>query len=129
MVTKPGRTTDPRLDPRALASRVLLVALIAIAPVTLVTLAHAGPPDPSWVQGIYDDADHDDVAIFLTSETGEVRVATTPPRHPRRRPALAPPTERACPVGTVFRDPEPPPACLVVPPFGRIEVTITGDTW
>jgi hypothetical protein len=26
--------------------------LVAIAPLTLTTLAHASPPDPSWLQGI-----------------------------------------------------------------------------
>jgi hypothetical protein len=102
MIMKPGRTPILASVPRALASRFLLVALIAIAPVTLVTLAHASPADPSWVQGIYDDADHDDVAMFLTSETGEVRVAITP--HPPIHVAagrVMPPTERAGPVVAV----------------------------
>jgi hypothetical protein len=93
---KRGRAPVQRSIPGAFASRVLLVALIAIAPLTLATLAHASPPDPSWIQGIYDDADHDDVAAFLTSETGEVRAA--PVEHPPMRLAaerVAPPTERA----------------------------------
>jgi hypothetical protein len=102
MSMKRGRPPVLRSLARALGSRVLLVALIAMAPVTLVTLAHASPPDPSWVQGIYDDADHDDVAIFLTSETGEVRIATTP--HPPIHVAagrVIPPTERAARVVAV----------------------------
>ena len=97
-----GRTPISASVPRALARRVLLVALIAVAPLTLVTLAHASPPDPSWVPGIYDDADHDDVVIFLTSETGEVRVVTTP--HPPIHLAagrVAPPNERVDPVVAV----------------------------
>ena len=102
MSMKRARPPVLRSLPRALASRVLLVALIAIAPVTLVTLAHASPHDPSLVQGIYDDADHDDIAIFLTSETGEVRVAITPhlPIHAAAGRVM-PPTERAGPVVAV----------------------------
>src|ERR1700730_8585084 len=41
---------------------VLLVAICALTP-----LAFASPPDPSWVQGIYDDADFDDVVVFIAS--------------------------------------------------------------
>ena len=61
-------------------SRVLLVALVLIIPATLVliipatlpALAYATPPDPSWIDGIYDDADHDDVVVLVTSGTGTV---------------------------------------------------------
>jgi hypothetical protein len=97
-----GRAAVQRSIRGAFASRVLLVALIAIAPLTLATLAHASPPDPSWIQGIYDDADHDDVIAFLTSQTGEVRAA--PVEHPPIRLAaerVAPPTERAGPLVAV----------------------------
>lgn len=99
---KLGRPPVRASIPGTFASRVLLVALIAIAPLTLVTLAHASPPDPSWVQGIYDDADHDDVATFLTSETGQVRVVTTPdpPIHVPAGRVAAPP-ERAGPIVAV----------------------------
>ena len=102
VIMKPGRTPVLSLLSKVLAPRVLLVALITIAPLTLVTLAHASPPDPSWVQGIYDDADHDDVVIFLTSEAGEVRAAT-PPHLPIRVAAghVASPPERVGPVVAV----------------------------
>jgi hypothetical protein len=33
----------------------------------LIPLAHASPPDPTWVPGIYDDRDHDDVVLLITS--------------------------------------------------------------
>jgi hypothetical protein len=36
----------------------LLAAVVALMP-----LAHARPPDPVWLPGIYDDADFDDVAL------------------------------------------------------------------
>lgn len=92
---KRGHRSVLRSISRALAPRILLVACSAIAPLTLSTLAFASPPDPSWVQGIYDDADHDDVVVFLTSETAEVRVAPTqgPPAHLAAE-GVAPPTER-----------------------------------
>jgi len=53
-------------------SRVLLVALVLIVPATLPALAYATPPDPSWIDGIYDDADYDDVVVLVTSGTGNV---------------------------------------------------------
>jgi hypothetical protein len=33
---------------------------------TLPLLAHASPPDPIWLPGIYDNADYDDVIGLLT---------------------------------------------------------------
>jgi hypothetical protein len=41
----------------------LLLAALAIHP----ALAHASPPDPSWIPGIYDGADFDDVVLLLAS--------------------------------------------------------------
>ena len=49
----------------------LSVLLIGLAP-----LAHASPPDPSWIPGIYDDADFDDVVALVTADAGGVD--TTP---------------------------------------------------
>src|SRR5215471_13962742 len=42
----------------------LLLAVLIIAP---VTLAHASPPDQTWLAGVYDQADFDDVVGLLTS--------------------------------------------------------------
>src|SRR5215467_7486020 len=42
----------------------MLLALLLIAP---VTLAHASPPDQTWLAGVYDHADFDDVVGLLTS--------------------------------------------------------------
>src|SRR5262245_14129253 len=42
----------------------MLLALLLIAP---VTLAHASPPDQTWLAGVYDQADFDDVVGLLTS--------------------------------------------------------------
>lgn len=44
--------------------------LPGIALLTLVPLAHASPPDPTWIAGLYDDADHDDAVIAITDASG-----------------------------------------------------------
>ena len=46
----------------------VLLACCAILPL----LAHASPPDPTWLPGIYDNADYDDV-IGLLTDTAAVR--------------------------------------------------------
>jgi hypothetical protein len=38
--------------------------------VALVPLANASPPDPTWIPGIYDDADFDDVILIIVSAVG-----------------------------------------------------------
>jgi len=40
----------------------LVVALLALSPV-----AYASPPDPTWIAGLWDDGDHDDVVMLVTS--------------------------------------------------------------
>ena len=35
----------------------------------LLSLAYASPTDPTWITGIYDNADYDDVVAFLTDQT------------------------------------------------------------
>ena len=50
--------------PRPAGLSVMLLTLVIIAP---VTLAHASPPDQTWIPGVYDQADFDDVIGFLTS--------------------------------------------------------------
>jgi len=43
----------------------------------LTALAYASPPDPSWIPGIYDDADYDDVVLLLT-DLGKGTQPSTP---------------------------------------------------
>src|SRR5262249_50288362 len=50
--------------PRPAGLSAMLLVLLMIAP---VTLAHASPPDPTWLAGVYDQADFDDVVGLLTS--------------------------------------------------------------
>src|SRR5215831_2329862 len=37
---------------------------------SLSVLAYASPPDSSWVRGVYDDADFDDVVCLILANTG-----------------------------------------------------------
>jgi len=46
----------------AIIAFVLLLALSSLTP-----LGYASPPDPSWIRGIYDGADYDDVVDLVTS--------------------------------------------------------------
>ncbi|HWN92803.1 MAG TPA: hypothetical protein VNQ15_15390 [Verrucomicrobiae bacterium] len=46
----------------------LLVAVVGI----LTPIAQASPPDPSWIRGMYDDNDFDDVVGLITSGSGLV---------------------------------------------------------
>ena len=48
---------------------------------TLVAFAHASPPDETWLSGIYDDADFDDVVTLVTSAS-----AAPPDAAPDLRP-------------------------------------------
>ena len=63
--TREGMTSWPV---RSFTScRGCLIFLISAVLATIPTLAHASPPDPTWVPGIYDDADFDDVVGLVTS--------------------------------------------------------------
>ena len=46
----------------------LVAAILALAPA-----AHASPPDQSWIAGLYDNADFDDVILFITSGLGDAQ--------------------------------------------------------
>jgi hypothetical protein len=51
-------------------ARGLLIALaLLLLPLVggLTALAYASPPDPAWIEGIYDDGDSDDVIVMITS--------------------------------------------------------------
>jgi hypothetical protein len=53
-------------------SSVLLPVVLAL--VLLPTIAFASPPDPSWIAGIYDGADGDDI-VSLVYETSAAKTA------------------------------------------------------
>jgi len=50
--------------------RCLVSVLLAGALLTLVPLAHSSPPDPTWIAGLYDDADYDDAVLAISDGVG-----------------------------------------------------------
>jgi hypothetical protein len=64
----------------------LTLPLIAPALILLPAMAFASPPDPSWIAGIYDGADGDDV-VSLVYETSAANTAA--PSHVGPLPCLA----------------------------------------
>lgn len=48
-------------------SRLCVVFILLGNLVALVPLAHASPPDPIWIAGLYDAADYDDVVLAVIS--------------------------------------------------------------
>ena len=45
--------------------RRLLLLLLAGAMVALTPVAHASPPDQTWIAGLYDNADYDDAVLAV----------------------------------------------------------------
>src|SRR2546428_13781914 len=81
--------------------RAFVVSFLLAALALLVPLADASPPDPTYLGGIWDDGDYDDVVIVATSSTAFTHghltidfaavpvVVPAPPPAPRRvRPNL-----------------------------------------
>lgn len=56
-------------------ARSALVLLLLGCLIGLSPLAQAIPPDPTWIPGIYDDADYDDVVCLVTSGDGNIETA------------------------------------------------------
>ena len=50
--------------------RCLVSVLLAGVLFTLIPLAHSNPPDPTWIAGLYDDADHDDAVLAIIDGVG-----------------------------------------------------------
>jgi hypothetical protein len=48
-------------------ARRLLTLLLLVPFVSLAPLAYASPPDQTWIDGFYDDADYDDVILLALS--------------------------------------------------------------
>ena len=53
-------------------SRAFLAVVTLGVLVVLAGLAYASPPDASWIPGIYDNADLDDVVVLVTAASGVV---------------------------------------------------------
>jgi hypothetical protein len=48
----------------------LLYLIIAFAALALASVAHASPPDQTWIGGLYDDANYDRIILKITSGLG-----------------------------------------------------------
>ena len=59
---------------RARRSAVRVTALLFLVLVLLTPIAYASPPDPSWIHGLYDGGDFDDVVVVVTSGAGIVEL-------------------------------------------------------
>jgi len=55
---------------RAATGIVALLVMVVIA--ALAPLAYADPPDPSWIDGFWDDDDYDNVVVMVFHSTGIV---------------------------------------------------------
>ena len=49
-----------------MALRRALVFLLLVCLVSLSPLAYASPPDPTWMDGFFDDLDFDDVVVSIS---------------------------------------------------------------
>ena len=65
-----------RLARRSYAAGIFLLAALVIS---VVCLAHASPPDPTWIPGIYDTADFDDAILAMLSIDGATITASLDP--------------------------------------------------
>jgi hypothetical protein len=92
---------------------VLPLVLFSVV-VVIIPLAHAGPPDPTWIPGIYDNADYDDVVGFVTD--GPVASGGQWPARvadgPRRYQVLLDPGQKASEIVYVEMNRGPPVAIL-----------------
>jgi len=101
-----------RVGDGVLALRLALVLALISLLGALSTLVFAAPPDPTWLTGIYDAADADDVVWILTQASvadqcaGPV-LAPPPPRLTHLAPFVA--TSGNAPADSTGR-PRPPPS-------------------
>ena len=63
----------------------LVLVLVALM-LTLAGVAYASPPDPSWIPGLYDDDDFDNVVDFITSSSGVAGALVISDLFPVRNP-------------------------------------------
>jgi hypothetical protein len=70
-----GTCGADRLHARWKSACVLILLGVLLG---LVPLAHAQPPDQTWLGGIYDDADYDDIVVMVSSATGATEALRSP---------------------------------------------------
>ena len=63
------------------ASGMIASALLGMTSgLVTLPLAYASPPDPTWIPGLYDNADYDDVVGLVTDQTGVSSSSQAPMR-------------------------------------------------
>src|SRR5436190_23365687 len=92
---------------REIISRWPIPLSLIAAVLTLAPAAHASPPDQSWISGLYDNADFDDVVLLITSNFGAVELDIVWSLRPVARViGLVMPMEReheaVCPLSSVL---------------------------
>ena len=58
--------------------RVVVIGLLVGAMLALTPLAQASPPDQTWIPGLYDNADYDDVVRAVTGAIASLDLQPTP---------------------------------------------------
>jgi len=89
-----------RHQPRRLVALLLVCGLFTIVP-----LAQGSPPDPTWVAGLYDDGDHDDVVLAITGASALPAMAVVAVAR------TTAPTSRVVPLGAT----RVPTSCRISP--------------
>ena len=60
----PRQPLSPPVPFRSMPQAIAAALPIVLTLILLPTLAFASPPDPSWITGVYDDADGDDIVML-----------------------------------------------------------------
>jgi len=55
-----------------MSCRRFLILLVVGLTAALAPLAQATPPDQTWIAGVYDNADYDDIVLSITTALGVV---------------------------------------------------------
>lgn len=64
--------------PRGWITSVIVLALV-VALFTLTALCYASPPDPTWIAGLYDNADRDEIVLEVLDIAAVPAAAAAPP--------------------------------------------------
>ena len=59
--------------------RAFVIGLLVGAILGLTPLAQASPPDQTWIPGLYDNADYDDVVRAVTATIASLDLRPAPP--------------------------------------------------
>jgi len=81
--------------------------LVVVVLISLVALAHASPPDPDWLGGIWDNGDYDDIILLVTSGVGIADSHTIDEVRPivLVAPLVSPPDRNRLPARPLFASP------------------------